>query len=160
MNKIGIVLVAVLFFASFLLAIGASTSGGGFTSFIKLDFLSGGSNETRVGGGEQPAGSFGNSTSLLCGRLGVLEVLACGAGNVTPSGFNCTGLIDVYEDYAVTAEGLNEFSLLPVDLEGVLYSPAGLSWLDYALVFGVLLVLAFVLWSRNNGGKPPTKPGR
>ena len=139
--------VGLLLMAGVASAIGASSSGGGFTTFIKVDFIAGNTTDTRVSGGQQPAASWGGNSTAFCGRLGVLDVLACiGGGNVTPSGFDCTGLIDVFEDYAVTAEGLVTFGLLPVDLEGVLYSPASLSWLDYALVFGVLLIACLVLW--------------
>lgn len=82
----GLVLIALLLGG----ALGASTTGGGYSTFVKRDFVAGNSPDTRVGGGEQPAGSFGNSTSLLCGRLGVIDAIAC-VGVAPPSNVTVGG---------------------------------------------------------------------
>ena len=86
-GSIGLVLLAVLCFTSFTGGIGASSEGGGFTTFIKVDFIAGNTTDSRVGGGQQPAGSFGDNTTVYCGRLGILSPIKCLYSTpVTPTG--------------------------------------------------------------------------
>jgi hypothetical protein len=99
--------VIVLIAVSLLLLTGVanafSTSGGAYTTEVKIDFIAGNTTDTRVSGGFQPAGT--NSTpSVYCWRLGIFGLTGCFIAPVTYN-FTCAkGMIEKGEDYIFTGE--------------------------------------------------------
>lgn len=83
------IVMALVWLAPFVM--GYSSEGGGYSTFIKTDFIAGNTTDSRVGGGHLPVSSFGDNTTVYCGRLGILDPVKCLTTPVAPSNVSIAG---------------------------------------------------------------------